>query len=77
MGNGSISEKIGSKLAEAGYSGDYSRVTADNYVKQASVHSCLEKLGMTSEKIVEYIQQASIRNTSTSIDDDMNCKSET
>lgn len=77
MGNGSISEKIGSKLAEAGYSGDYSRVTADNYVKQASVHSCLEKLGMTSEKIVEYIQQASIRNTSTSIDDEMNCKSKT
>lgn len=57
MGSGSISEKMGSRLAEAGYSGDYSRVTADGYVKQASVRSCLEKLGLTCEKMAEYIQK--------------------
>ena len=57
MGNGSISEKIGNKLAESGYSGDYSRVTADGYVKHASVRSCLEKLGLTCEKMAEYIQE--------------------
>jgi len=57
MGNGSISEKIGSRLAELGYSGDYSRVTADGYVKQASVKSCLEKLGLTCGKMAEYVQK--------------------
>jgi len=55
MGEGSISEKVGTILAERGYSGDYSRVTADGFVKQASVSSCLEKLGLTGKKMVEYI----------------------
>lgn len=55
MGEGSISEKVGNILAERGYSGDYSRVTADGFVKQASVSSCLEKLGLTGKKMVEYI----------------------
>lgn len=55
MGEGSISEKVGDILAELGYSGDYSRVTADGFVKQATVSSCLEKLGLTSEKMAEYI----------------------
>ncbi len=56
MGEGSISEKIGDVLAELGYRGDYSRVTAKGFVKQASVRSCLEKLGLTSEKMAEYIR---------------------
>ncbi|SEH38580.1 1-deoxy-D-xylulose-5-phosphate synthase [Ruminococcus flavefaciens] len=56
MGEGSISEKIGDVLAELGYRGDYSRVTANGFVKQASVMSCLEKLGLTSEKMAEYIR---------------------
>ena len=55
MGEGSISEKVGNILAERGYSGDYSRVTADGFVKQASVSSCLEKLGLTGKKMAEYI----------------------
>lgn len=62
MGNGSISEKIGSKLAESGYSGDYSRVTADGYVKQSSVKSGLEKLGFTCEKMAEYVQKRCMTN---------------
>lgn len=57
MGNGSISEKTGNELLKSGYHGDYSTVTVDNYVKQASVRSCLEKLGLTSEKIADYIKK--------------------
>lgn len=57
IGSGSISEKIGSRLAECKYSGDYSKVTIDGYVKQASMESALEKLGFTCEKMAEYVQK--------------------
>ncbi|MDE5619987.1 MAG: 1-deoxy-D-xylulose-5-phosphate synthase [Ruminococcus sp.] len=57
IGSGSISEKTGSRLAECGYSGDYSRVAIEGYVKQASVKSSLEKLGFTCEKMAEYVQK--------------------
>ena len=57
IGSGSISEKIGCRLAECGYSGDYSRIAIDGYVKQASVKSSLEKLGFTCEKMAEYVQK--------------------
>ncbi|MBD5159430.1 MAG: 1-deoxy-D-xylulose-5-phosphate synthase [Ruminococcus sp.] len=57
IGNGSISEKFGCRLAESGYKGDYSRITVENYVRQASVRSSLEKLGLTSEKMAEYIRK--------------------
>ena len=57
IGNGSISEKFGCRLAENGYVGDYSRVTVENYVHQASVRSSLEKLGLTCEKMAEYIRK--------------------
>ena len=56
MGEGGISEKVGDILAELGYCGDYSRVTAHGFVKQASVRSCLEKLGLTDNKMTEYIR---------------------
>ena len=52
----SISEKVGDMLSELGYCGDYSRVTADGFVKQASVKTCLDKLGLTSGKMVTYIK---------------------
>ncbi len=55
MGEGGISEKVGDILSEMGYCGDYSRVTANGFVKQATVRSCLDKLGLTSEKMTEYI----------------------
>ncbi|MDE6797657.1 MAG: 1-deoxy-D-xylulose-5-phosphate synthase, partial [Ruminococcus sp.] len=57
IGNGSISEKFGCRLVESGYKGDYSRVTVENYVRQASVRSSLEKLGLTCEKMAEYIRK--------------------
>ena len=65
MGEGGISEKLGEKLVECSYSGDYSRVTAETYVKQASVHSCLEHLGLTCEKMAEYIRRRAICNGET------------
>ena len=60
MGAGSISEKFGNMLAKKSYSGSYSCVTADGFVKQASVRSCLNKLGLTCEKIAEYVRKRSI-----------------
>lgn len=57
IGNGSISEKFGCRLVEIGYKGDYSRVTVENYVRQASVKSSLEKLGLTCGKMAEYIRK--------------------
>ena len=65
MGEGSISEKIGSRLAELAYSGDYSRVTADGFVKQASVSACLEMLGLTSAEMADYIRKRSAGNGKT------------
>ena len=52
---GGISGKYGDLLMEEHYSGDYSRVTADGFIKQASVVSALSHLGMTAEKMAEYI----------------------
>ncbi|MBP5430939.1 MAG: 1-deoxy-D-xylulose-5-phosphate synthase [Ruminococcus sp.] len=65
FGEGGISEKIGDILSELGYCGDYSRITADGFVKQASVKSCLEKLGLTSGKMVEYIKERCLSDAET------------
>ena len=59
MGSGSISEKFGNMLAERSYNGSYSTVTADDFMKQASVKSCLSKLGLSCEKITEYVRKRS------------------
>ncbi len=55
MSEGSISEKFGERLAELSYTGDYTRVTADGFQKQAPVKSALAELGMTCDKIVELV----------------------
>ena len=55
-GEGSISEMIGDRLAEAGYSGDYSRVAASGFVKQATIAECLDGLGLSAEKMADYIR---------------------
>ena len=60
MGEGSISEKFGDLLAEYGYSGDYSRITANGYIKQASVKQILSDLGMSCDKIADYIRKRSV-----------------
>ena len=56
MGSGGISEKFGEILAESSYDGDYGRVAADDFIKQASVKSCLEHMGLSSGKMAEYIR---------------------
>ena len=55
VGEGSISEKFGLKLLEAGYRGNYSRVAAEGFQKQDSVSGCLDSLGLSAVKMVEYI----------------------
>ena len=50
---GGISAIFGDLLMEQRYSGDYSRVTAEGFIKQASVKSALAKLGLTAEKMAE------------------------
>lgn len=59
MGSGGIAEKFGKRLAEMSYSGSYSSITANDFVKQATVRSCLGKLGLTCEKIAEYVRKRS------------------
>lgn len=53
---GSISEKFGNQLMESGYKGSYSRVAARGFIKQASVKSALDKIGLSSEKMAEFIK---------------------
>lgn len=55
VGCGSISEKFGYMLMKNGYGGSFSRVAADGFVKQASVKSALDKIGLSSEKIARFI----------------------
>lgn len=62
MDSGSISEKVADILAESGYTGEYSRVAAKGYVKQASVKDCLDELGLTSRKMMEYIRKGRMEN---------------
>ena len=59
---GGISEKFGDLLMEEGYTGDYSRVTADGFIKQASVKSALSKLGLTSDKMADYVCRRSLED---------------
>jgi 1-deoxy-D-xylulose-5-phosphate synthase len=56
-GEGSISEKIGDRLAEAGYSGEYSRVAVEGFIKQAPVTDILDSLGLAAGKMAEYITE--------------------
>ncbi|MBE6863844.1 MAG: 1-deoxy-D-xylulose-5-phosphate synthase [Ruminococcus flavefaciens] len=55
-GEGSISEKIGDMLAEYGYKGNYSRKTAEGFIKQASVKQCFEEIGLSADRIYRYIR---------------------
>lgn len=55
-GEGSISEKIGDMLLEFGYSGRYSRVAAEGFIKQASVDQCFEEIGISSDRMYRYIR---------------------
>lgn len=62
MGSGSISEKIGTLLAESSFAGEYSRVTADGFIKQASIAECLDEMGLSCEKMILHIRKRSMKN---------------
>ena len=61
-GAGGISEKVGSMLLENGYGGEYGRATINGFVKQASVRECLDELGLTGEKMAEYVMKRRSEN---------------
>lgn len=56
---GGISVLFGDLLLEKGYKGEYLKINADGFIKQASVRSCLDKIGLTCEKIVEQVRKRS------------------
>ena len=59
---GGISAIFGDLLMEQRYSGDYSRVTAEGFIKQASVKSALAKLGLKEEKMADYVCRRSLED---------------
>ena len=59
FGFGGISEIFSSLLMENGFTGSYSRVTANGFIKQASAASCLDKIGLSLDKMLEYVRKRS------------------
>lgn len=53
---GSISEKLGCMLMERNYKGIYKREAVHGFIKQASVKSSLDKVGLSSGKMAEFIR---------------------
>ena len=63
--SGGAAEKLLAKLYENGYRGRYVITAVDGFVKQASVSRCLEKYGLSTEKICEKLnvsESVSIEN---------------
>ncbi len=60
MGEGSISEKFGDRLSKYGYKGEFDSITADSFIRQASVKSCLENIGLSCEKMTDFVRERSI-----------------
>ncbi len=56
ISQGSISEKFGAMLMEAGFHGKYARAAANGFIRQAAVKSALDKLGLSSEKMAQFIK---------------------
>lgn len=59
---GSISEKIGSMLMERRYNGDYSSIAAHGFIRQAAVKSSLDKIGLSSSKMADFVKSGSSGN---------------
>ncbi|MBE6825464.1 MAG: 1-deoxy-D-xylulose-5-phosphate synthase [Ruminococcus sp.] len=62
MGNGGISTLFGSMLAEHGFAGRYLRVSADHFVKHASIPSILDQLEMSEQAVCRYIYEYGNKN---------------
>ncbi len=64
ISRGSISEKFGSMLLEYGFRGKYTRVAAKGFIRQAAVKSALDKIGLSSEKMAQFINNGGSNGTS-------------
>ncbi len=62
MGNGGISSLFGTMLAERGYSGTYLRVTCEEFLRQASIPSILERLELSEHAVCRYIYEYGKKN---------------
>lgn len=56
--SGSISQQLGSLLLENGYKGSYKRITAKGFIKQASMASQFEQLGLSIDAMLRTIRDA-------------------
>lgn len=64
ISQGSISEKFGAMLMESGFRGKYARAAAKCFIRQAAVKSALDKIGLSSEKMVQFITNGGSNGTS-------------
>ena len=48
---------IGEKLSENNFCGDFHIIAANDFLKQASVSSITDKIGLSPEKIAEYTKK--------------------
>ncbi len=56
VGYGSISEKLGCMLMERQYKGIYRRSAAEGFIKQGSVKSLLDSIGLSSDKMADFVR---------------------
>ena len=54
---GGIGEKLAGMLLESGFRGNYRHNAVHGFVHHASVDRCLEKVGLTAAKIVEFVKE--------------------
>lgn len=64
ISQGSISEKFGAMLMESGFRGKYARAAAKGFIRQAAVKSALDKIGLSSEKMAQFINNGGSNGTS-------------
>jgi len=62
MENGGISSLFGTKLAENRFSGNYVRVACNDFIKQASINSALDKLNLSEQAVCRYIYEYGKKN---------------
>lgn len=54
---GGIGNMVGETLSENGFNGKYHLICADTFLKQASVPSILDKIGLSVLKMIQYIEK--------------------
>lgn len=64
ISQGSISEKFGAMLMESGFRGKYARAAVKGFIRQAAVKSALDKIGLSSVKMAQFINNGGSNGTS-------------